>query len=178
MLEGNSSFPWLCCYQGTPEIKLLQGPCQHPVTPGVRVSKTSLAAERGGCTDSPQPTRVEGQQHPCSLPAPVALCQGNPKNQPMGTGLFAGWISPAEGFVLAELSIFMSLLYVAACLPGPHSHSSPGFAPLHRHPRRSSAVARVSGRLAGVRCSRKMAFPEHSELEEEAAGATSCYGIN
>lgn len=40
MPEGNSFFLWLCCYQGNSKIELLQGPCEHPVTPGVQVSKS------------------------------------------------------------------------------------------------------------------------------------------
>lgn len=36
---------------------------------------------------------VEGQQHLLSLPAPMALCQGTPKNQPMGTLSLSEWIT-------------------------------------------------------------------------------------
>lgn len=99
MLEGNPSFLWLCRCQGSPEIELLQGLRGHLVTPRVQVSKsTSCNRVR---RVQPSLPGVEGQQYLLSLPAPMALCQVTPKNQPMGCLSLTEWITLADEFTLA-----------------------------------------------------------------------------
>lgn len=97
--RGQFLLPLALPLPSEPPVELLQGLGEHLVTPRVQVSK-STSCNRVRRVQPSLPC-AEGQQHLLSLPAPVALCQGTPKNQPLGTLSLSEQITLADELTLA-----------------------------------------------------------------------------